>query len=1780
MKLSVYGNQPIITPRDPQLPMEAANKNYVDNSILAHANDVGLHLTSTQNTFLDSLSVSGTEVNYLSGLTSNAQTQLDSKLALAGGTMTGALTLASDPSTSLEAATKQYTDAGDALKVAKSGDTMTGYLTLNAAPTSNLHAATKQYVDSGLSTHASDASLHLTSTQNTFLDGITVSNTEVNLLSGVTSGVQSQLDSKLPLAGGTLTGTLVLSADPTAALQPATKQYTDTADALKVDKAGDTMTGALVLSGAPTADLQASTKKYVDDKDAAQATYIDNQDALKVAKAGDTMTGHLTLNADPTSALHAATKQYVDSGVSGHAGDASLHLTSGQNTLLDAISVSSTEINQLSGVASNVQTQLDSKLPLAGGTLTGALVLSADPAAALQPATKQYTDAADALKVAKAGDTMTGALVLSGNPAANLEAAPKQYVDSTVSTHAADDTKHLTAAQNTFLDAVTVSATEVNQLSGVGSNVQDQINTKFDKAGGLITGDVTLDTGKTIFVSKVPATGTEVVNKSYVDSLLAGQKWQDPVSDINLVADDLTAAPGSPVTNDVYIIGAAPTGVWAGKAGYAVFWDGAAWVELQARAVAVGDRFGVSLTSATVVGATLTAHDNKIVTITNATPGAIQYADDIIEAGSTTLVFDPQSSKFGVSYTRTDEGNWTPTNTSVNLTAGDALSLSGNILNVNYGNGLAVNADVLEVNLVTAGGLEIAGGLLQVNLDGTTLTSSTNGVKVSDTVIADIADKVSKTGSSTVTGAVTVDGAGTLRLNTVPAVAADAVNKGYVDSADANIQGQVTTLQGTVSTLNTDPVTKTYVDTQDGTKVAKAGDTMTGLLTLSADPTSNLHAATKQYVDSGLSTHATDASLHLTSAQNTFIDGITVTSTEVNYLSGVSSNVQTQVDSKLALAGGTLTGALTLSADPLTALQPATKQYTDTADALKVAKAGDTMTGALVLSGAPTADLHAATKKYADDLDAAQATYIDNQDALKVAKAGDTMTGFLSLHADPTGVLHAATKQYVDSNISTHTSDATLHMTAGQNTFLDALTVTSTEVNYLEGTTSLVQTQLDAKLPLAGGTMTGAIELAADPIGSLQPATKQYTDAADALKVNKAGDTLTGFLTLHAVPTTSLHAATKGYVDSGITSHASDDTKHLTSAQNTLIDAITVTSTEINQLASISGNVQDQINTKVNLSGGTMTGLLTLSADPSASLQAATKQYTDAGDALKVAKAGDTMTGALVLSGAPTADLEASTKKYVDDKDAAQATYIDNQDALKVSKAGDTMTGALVLPGNPTANLEAAPKQYVDSAITTLTTYINSQDSGLQDQITSIQSTVNTLNSDPVTKTYVDAQDNTKLAKAGGTMTGYITLHADPQQAMHPASKQYVDAVAQGLVTKPSVRLATTGNLAATYNNGTFGVNSTLTGTANGAISADGKTPLVGDRILVRAQSTALENGDYVVQQIGDAGTPFILKRVSTIDESSEVSGSYFYVYDGLTMKGTGWVMTVADPVTFSIGTDDITINQFSGQGSLIAGAGLTLSGNTIDINSANPARIVVNADSIDLATTGVGPGSYTKVTTDGYGRITAGSNPNTIAGYGITDAQPLNANLTSLSGVSTAGIIIRDSGNNLVTKSVITSGIGLTVTNGDGATTGNIVIVSNATSDANASTLVSRDSSGNFSANIITSALSGNATTATALQTSRQFSVTGDTTAPAVGFDGTGNVVLNTTLADSGVTAGTYTKTTFDAKGRATAGQNPTTLAEYNLSNDAYTKTETDALIADLQAQIRDLHLYIMSRV
>ena len=207
-----------------------------------------------------------------------------------------------------------------------------------------------------------------------------------------------------------------------------------------------------------------------------------------------------------------------------------------------------------------------------------------------------------------------------------------------------------------------------------------------------------------------------------------------------------------------------------------------------------------------------------------------------------------------------------------------------------------------------------------------------------------------------------------------------------------------------------------------------------------------------------------------------------------------------------------------------------------------------------------------------------------------------------------------------------------------------------------------------------------------------------------------------------------------------------------------------------------------------------------------------------------------------------------------------------------------------------------------------------------------------------------------------------LTNLADPVNPQDACTKAYADAARTGLDVKASVRVATTANI-------------TLSGTQ----TIDGVSVIAGDRVLVKNQTSGSENGIYVVA----AGS---WSRATDADSSTEVTGGLFtFVEEGSAGADSGWVLSTNQPIT--LGTTALTFSQFSGAGQITAGAGMTKTGTTLDVVAADSGRIVVNADSIDLAATGVSASTYKSVTVDVYGRITAGTNPTTLAGYGITDA-------------------------------------------------------------------------------------------------------------------------------------------------------------------------------------------------
>lgn len=193
------------------------------------------------------------------------------------------------------------------------------------------------------------------------------------------------------------------------------------------------------------------------------------------------------------------------------------------------------------------------------------------------------------------------------------------------------------------------------------------------------------------------------------------------------------------------------------------------------------------------------------------------------------------------------------------------------------------------------------------------------------------------------------------------------------------------------------------------------------------------------------------------------------------------------------------------------------------------------------------------------------------------------------------------------------------------------------------------------------------------------------------------------------------------------------------------------------------------------------------------------------------------------------------------------------------------------------------------------------------------------------------------------------------------ASKAYVDAARSGLDVKASVRAATTSNI-----------------TLSGAQTIDGVSVIAGDRVLVKDQSTGSTNGIYVAA----AGA---WSRSTDADADAEVhAGMFSFVEEGTVNADTGWVLSTNNPIT--VGSTALTFAQFSGAGQITAGAGLTKSGNTLDVVGTSN-RILVNADSIDIASTYVGQTSITTLGTISSG--TWNGSALTVA-YGGTGATTL----------------------------------------------------------------------------------------------------------------------------------------------------------------------------------------------
>ena len=324
----------------------------------------------------------------------------------------------------------------------------------------------------------------------------------------------------------------------------------------------------------------------------------------------------------------------------------------------------------------------------------------------------------------------------------------------------------------------------------------------------------------------------------------------------------------------------------------------------------------------------------------------------------------------------------------------------------------------------------------------------------------------------------------------------------------------------------------------------------------------------------------------------------------------------------------------------------------------------------------------------------------------------------------------------------------------------------------------------------------------------------------------------------------------------------------------------------------------------------------------------------------KLSNSAVTVTAGDGLSGGGSVALGATVSLAVGVDDSSIET---NSDVLRVKAGGITNT---MLAGS------IANGKLANDGIT-----IGDTDTSLGGTITALSglttASIDNITLDGNSITTTNSNGDLNLTPNG---TGTIVVPSDytsrsgyTAQSLTP--KSYVDSVANGLDVKASVRVATTANLVATYHNG----NGTLTANANGAIAIDGVTLTTNNRVLVKDQTTAAQNGFYKVTTTGGGSAAYVLTRPPDADAASELNpGAFTFVEEGTANQDNGFVMSTNGAIT--LGSTVITFEQFSGAGQLSAGDALVKNGNTIDVQT-DGTSIEISGDAIRVKALGIGYG-------------------------------------------------------------------------------------------------------------------------------------------------------------------------------------------------------------------------------
>jgi hypothetical protein len=545
-----------------------------------------------------------------------------------------------------------------------------------------------------------------------------------------------------------------------------------------------------------------------------------------------------------------------------------------------------------------------------------------------------------------------------------------------------------------------------------------------------------------------------------------------------------------------------------------------------------------------------------------------------------------------------------------------------------------------------------------------------------------------------------------------------------------------------------------------------------------------------------------------------------------------------------------------------------------------------------------------------------------------VVSGAGTITGLSSASMVPSS---ATPKSYVDAILVLQEASAASSATSAT---MAATSATSAANSATAAATSATSAATSATSAAASATTAAAsvATIAGYATSAANSATAAATSAASAAT---SASTMLASVTAAATSASSALTSQTAAATSA-TSAAASATAAATSATSAAASATAAATSATSAAASVSAISTFATNAANSASAAATSASSALTSQTAAATSAtsAAASATAAATSATSAAASATAAATSATSGATSASAAATSASSALTSQTAAATSASSA-ATSASSALTSQTAAATSAASAATSASSAATTYddfddrylgskssaptVDNDGNTLLVgaiywnstlnnmYVWSGSAWVQIATTSVY-TAPTLGSTTI------ASGTTYSTVTGLTLSGGLAA-ADPTVSLGLATKQYVDAVVTQINYHEAVVAATTTNLGVTYDNGSSGVGATLTADTLRAFNTlDGASVSVGQRVLIKNQTTQLQNGIYTLTNNGSAGvTAWVLTRATDADNnpSGEMrNGDELFCVGGTVNTGKSFInSTTVDPIV--IGTTAITFSEY-----------------------------------------------------------------------------------------------------------------------------------------------------------------------------------------------------------------------------------------------------------------------------